>query len=308
MVLGWPLILGSATVLYLRWQPVDRVILVALVALTPFLAVALAPAAVIAWFSRSTILRVGTAAVVGVYLFTVSPVDAVIGCGPERSESSITIMTANIFVEGGDPVGIADQVRTVNPDVLFLQEADDDFLHPFEDQPELDPWSYRSHLADDAPKGVALIWSKWPLTNMDNSPLDVYKSVQATVSLPSGDVVLESVHLTSPTDGSGISEWYRELRGLAARSPDGPMIIAGDFNATEDHAPFREVLAGGWTDVHDNKGCGLDQTWPTTTLPFPVMRLDHVLVSDHFDVLSTDVIAIEGSDHLSVVSRVRLTD
>ena len=304
MVLGWPLIFGSAALLYLRWNEVDEVYLIAAVALTPFLAIPLLPASIIAWFSRSKLLRVATAIVVGVYLFTVAPFDAAVGCRPDRAHQAITIMTANVFIEGGDPVAIADQVRTVNPDILIMQESNSGFLQIFDEQPELDAWVYRSHSEPNARRGV-VVWSKWPMIDVEFGTLSLYQSLTTTVVLPEVDVVVAAVHTTSPTDRDGIDAWNREFDTLSDYRADGPTIMAGDFNATEDHAPFRHLLDQGWTDVHDNKGCGLDQTWPTDTLPFPVMRLDHVLVSDDFDVLSTDVTKITGSDHLSVVSKIK---
>jgi endonuclease/exonuclease/phosphatase (EEP) superfamily protein YafD len=308
MIMGWPIIASAAVLLYLRWQPVDRVYLIAAVALTPYLAVPLVPATAMAWFSRSLPLRAVTALVVAAYLFTVSPLDAVIGCRAERSERPITIMTANVYVEGGDPESFANQVRTVNPDILIMQESNSGFLSVFDVQPELDPWPYRSHLEPEPVRGV-VVWSKWPMSNVEFGALGLYQSVAATVAMPDGDVRLKAVHTTSPTDWQSVDTWYEEFDRLAEYSIDGPTIMAGDFNATEDHAPFRKLLAAGWTDVHDDKGCGLDQTWPTQTLPFPVMRLDHVLVSDaHFRVLSTEIVEIAGSDHLSVVTAVELVD
>ncbi|MDH3293770.1 MAG: endonuclease/exonuclease/phosphatase family protein [Acidimicrobiia bacterium] len=307
MVMGWPVVAASTALLYLRWQEVDRVYLIAAVALTPFLAGALLPASVIAWFSRSTLLRLATAAVVAVYLYTVAPLDAVIDCGPELSERAITIMTANVQVEGGDPVGIADQVSALNPDVLFLQESSRGFLEVLGRQPELEPWAYRSNQEPGASAGVT-VWSKWPMSDMRFATLDMERSLEATVALPDGNIGVVAVHTISPTDRRGVGRWNEQLTALARHRFDRPTIMAGDFNATEDHAPFRNLLNQGWTDSHDDKGCGLDQTWPTTTMPFPVMRLDHILVSDDFDVLSNEIVKIEGSDHLAVVARVEPID
>ncbi len=305
MALGWPILAAAAALLYLRWQDVDRVYMIAAVALTPFLGFALAPAAVIAWFSKSRILRIFAAAVVGFYLFTVSPFDAVIGCGPDRSPDAVTVMTANVLADGSDPAPLASQVRSFNPDILFLQEANSDFLSRFETSPELEPWGYRSHREPDASRGV-VVWSKWPLADIEFASLGLYQSVTTTVALSDQQVDLIAVHVASPTDPDEILEWRSELSSLAALPAGGPTLMAGDFNATEDHAPFRNLLAQGWTDVHDNKGCGLDQTWPTSTLPFPVMRLDHILVSEDIKVLSADVVSIPNSDHLAVVAKIEL--
>ena len=159
-----------------------------------------------------------------------------------------------------------------------------------------------------SPTPPVVLWcgvsGPWPTSSLPR--LAFTSPVTTTVALPDQQVDLIAVHVASPTDPDEILEWRRELSSLAALPADGPTIMAGDFNATEDHAPFRNLLAQGWTDVHDNKGCGLDQTWPTSTLPFPVMRLDHILVSEGIRVLSADVLSIPNSDHLAVVAKIEL--
>ena len=72
---------------------------------------------------------------------------------------------------------------------------------------------------------------------------------------------------------------------------------------------MRDLLGQGWTDVHEPKGCGLDATWPTghtTRLPIPVYRLDHVLVTDDFEVLDVRFGDPAGSDHIPVVAELQV--
>ena len=104
----------------------------------------------------------------------------------------------------------------------------------------------------------------------------------------------------SPTKGRA-TQWQHELAvlGSGLAGTPGPQVVAGDFNASRDHQPFRDVFAGvSWTArTLPSAVRGPDSTWPTnldtrvsqdrprfrdwlrTRRTLPVMRLDHVLVS-----------------------------
>lgn len=307
MVIGWPLILAITVVLVLRWRDVDEVYLVAIVALTPFLLVPLVLADVAAWFSRSTALRIAAAAVTAACLFTVAPFDAVVGCRPSSADGAITILTANVLASGGRAGAIAANIAEADPDIVLLQEVNSSFLDELSDEQILEAWPHRSNEVS-AIQSRALVWSKWPLSDLELDPQAADHFVQARVEAPQGPFTVAVLHIASPISGDDLQLWHEQFETLGRLSTAEPMVMGGDFNATEDHRPFRNLLDQGWTDVHDDKGCGPDLTWPTRGLPFPVMRLDHILVTDHFEVLSTELGDPGGSDHHPVISRIRFAD
>ena len=60
-----------------------------------------------------------------------------------------------------------------------------------------------------------------------------------------------------------MAEWRADLRALPPATPRGAVrILAGDFNATLDHAELRRVLDRGYEDAADEVGHGLRATWP----------------------------------------------
>ena len=305
MILALPILAAVSLVLILRWRPVDEGYMIALVALTPFLALPLILADLVAWFSRMSAVRVMAAVVTVSYLATVAPFDAVIGCQAETADDPIVVMTANVLKNGGRPETVAAEIVANDPDVVVMQEVRFDFAAAMDRQPGLDAWTFRSHRLPDADNGV-VVWSKWPATNVEFGTLNANSSVTATIESPYGQFRLAGVHTLAPTSARRAGIWNRQFVDLQTFPTDRPAVMAGDFNATEDHHPFRTLLDQGWTDVHDNKGCGLDQTWPATRLPVPIMRLDHILVTDDFDVLSTEIGEPGGSDHFPVISRMRL--
>jgi endonuclease/exonuclease/phosphatase family metal-dependent hydrolase len=128
--------------------------------------------------------------------------------------------------------------------------------------------------------------------------------VQARLQVPKArDVVLRVVHVDVPSLGS-TRLWLRMLEELPATEPDVLRIIAGDFNATLDHSPFRAVLDRGYADVADRAGQGLHATWPSDR-PLGI-AIDHVLVDRRIGVDAVDIVRVAGTDHRAVVADLTL--
>jgi endonuclease/exonuclease/phosphatase family metal-dependent hydrolase len=87
---------------------------------------------------------------------------------------------------------------------------------------------------------------------------------------------------------------------------DGPLrVILGDFNATLDHAAFRDLLDDGYVDAADATGDGLAPTWSGGPLNLPI-TIDHVVLDARLGVRATSVHTIAGSDHRAVVAELVL--
>jgi endonuclease/exonuclease/phosphatase (EEP) superfamily protein YafD len=110
-----------------------------------------------------------------------------------------------------------------------------------------------------------------------------------------------------------VDAWKRELGRVeefaAAHRDGGPVILAGDFNASQDHAAFRSVLdAGRLHDAARLAGAARTPTWPREgqgPLP-PYVQIDHVLVSDDFRVRGVRFLDLAGSDHRAVLAELDL--
>jgi endonuclease/exonuclease/phosphatase (EEP) superfamily protein YafD len=84
-------------------------------------------------------------------------------------------------------------------------------------------------------------------------------------------------------------------------------VLAGDFNATADHARFRRVLRPGHVDAAARVGRGLIPTWGPEPWGRPaLLTLDHVLVDPGCTVLAVSVHRLPGSDHRAVYAEFRL--
>ncbi len=306
MALGWSMVAVVVAVLAMRWRSQDSPLLIAVVGLTPFFAAPLLVAAASAWLSRSTTLRVATVVTAAAFVFTTSPIDAVVGCGAESADDAITVYAANVLYYNDRPADVAAAIVAEGADVVVMEEAEYWFMSRLREDDRLADYRFRSDDQPGAGPGT-VIWSRWPFADFEVERLVVSDIVTATIAGPSGDFTLTGLHTMAPVRPGNVPVWEDQLQQLGTIETSTPRILAGDFNATADHRQFRDLLRSGWTDAHEPKGCGLDNTWPADgDLPIPLMRLDHVLVTDDFEVLDVRIGDPAGSDHRPVIASVRL--
>jgi endonuclease/exonuclease/phosphatase (EEP) superfamily protein YafD len=96
------------------------------------------------------------------------------------------------------------------------------------------------------------------------------------------------------------------MESLPAPSSDVIRILAGDFNASLDHSPLRDVIAGGYTDAGDATGTGLHPTWPADWRIPPMITIDHVLYDKRASAVTTSVHTVPGTDHRALFAELRL--
>ncbi len=307
---GWLLVVGITGVLLTRYASITRPMPILIAGLTPLLAVPIVMGGLMSAASKSTVLRAAMAALTAVYLATVAPHDAIIDCGPTHHDDAIKVVASNVLGDGATSTDVAAFALETNADVLVLSEAAFWFLEDLD--PLLDEqYPFQSHRLVPETNGSA-IFSRWPLSDVENFPVSGVPTLGATVDSPYGPFRVVGVHTQAPIDSYTAMSWRTQFEELRTVPLEVPTVLAGDFNATEDHKPFRELLDNGWRDVHDDKGCGLDNTWPTARpqqsaqRTIPILRLDHVLVTDHFKTLSVDVRELQGSDHAAVETDVVL--
>ncbi|MEZ5410570.1 MAG: endonuclease/exonuclease/phosphatase family protein [Acidimicrobiales bacterium] len=307
-VTGWLLAAAVAAGIALRWSTVNRPLLIGLIGVLGLVLVApLAALIGTAWRTGSRPLRWAAALVALAYLGTFGNVRAVIGCGADSpADGDVRIFVQNVYVGQADPAAVAAAMVASGADVAVLVEAWPPFRDALARQPGVDVFSYRLSVPgfDD---GEIAVWSRWPLEDATGERLSSRPFVRAEVQAPAGPFTIGAVHTAAPTDEREVANWSGGLAALGLIDRSAPIVLAGDFNATIDHAQFRNLLENGWSDVHTTKGCGFDQTWPAGRgIGVPVMRLDHVLVSDHFEVKAVELGPANGSDHKPVITTIHL--
>ncbi len=151
------------------------------------------------------------------------------------------------------------------------------------------------------------IWSRWPLgprKRLDTRPNQVLATVQVPASIP---FELGTVHPTAPTGPRSTSEWTADLDHLPpAGSRNLPLVLAGDFNATLDHARLRRLIDSGYRDAGSAVGRGLSFTWPSRIGWPPPVAIDHILAQRGIGFSDYDVETVAGTDHRAVFAELVL--
>ena len=75
------------------------------------------------------------------------------------------------------------------------------------------------------------------------------------------------------------------MRALPSSGAGPPRVLAGDFNATLDHAELRRLLDRGYRDAAEQAGVALRPTWPAGKSLPTLVTIDHVLADPRIRVV-----------------------
>lgn len=295
---GWAL----GRVLGLDGWAVFEGLAVPLISLTPYLALAspLPVAAALLLRRRGAALVAGVAALaLGAALLPRATADTAV----EADGPKLRVLTSNVFFGRASMAELVRIVERERVDVLSLQEFTPDAQSGLAEQ---GLQAHLPHRVADPQWGAggSALYSRYPLTALPALPGTVMAHPRAALDVAGRRVELTAVHPLPPINGAGRADWKHSLATLPSSSTDPVRILAGDFNATLDHARFRDLLSRGHTDAADRRGRGLTTTWGFTA--FPRLTLDHILVPPTVAVRSYDVLRLTGSDHRPVLAELQL--
>jgi endonuclease/exonuclease/phosphatase (EEP) superfamily protein YafD len=304
-------VLVFAAWLVLRLVPLglDRVTPIPqLISFTPFVAAAsVLPVLFAALVHR---WRAAATALVFAGLFAAVVIPRLLG-GPDTvpvaaGVPTLRVLTVNLGIGKADPARVVDLVRRDKVDVLSVQELTPEGAERLRAAGlrELLPYEalqVRSHV-----HGTGL-YAKAPLTPVGQvSPDTAFAQATSTIVVQGKEVLLVSAHPAPPLS-EGLPGWQRDLSLLPKADPDGSVrIMAGDFNASLDHEPLRNLVRSGYTDAADAVGQGLYPTWPMDGRRLPGVQIDHVLVDRRVDVRSVRFHGVGGTDHRAVFAELAL--
>lgn len=218
--------------------------------------------------------------------------------------ASVRVLTSN--VESGRGTGsLAPAIRRYRPGLVFVQECENTCRATLTREFG-DAYPHRQAVAADGSKG-SLILSRYPLRGTGG--------VTGTMGMPGAvadvrghPVRLQLAHPMPPLPGQ-LGLWHRELgrlRAFAAADRRTPTILAGDFNASQDHAAFRRILDTGLHDATRLAGDDRAPSWPTRTARVLGAQIDHVLVSPDFSATSARFLGLTGTDHRALLADLTL--
>lgn len=221
--------------------------------------------------------------------------------------SDFSLVIANLDFRNDSKAPCLDVLIELDADVYLLIETDEGWSNALAPLREALP--YRVESIREKGLGIVL-WSRLPLAaaSIEHLVSEDRPSIHTVLELESGPIRFIGIHPTPPglpvRGGSGRHDSRirdAELMLVAdqvASKPDERWIIAGDFN---DVAWSRTTTLFAETSGLEDPRVGRSLL-NTYHADHPLLRypLDHIFVSDGFNVATFERVSLPGSDHFAV--------
>lgn len=298
----------AAVGLAVRYVPLGRHGTVLLATASPYLTLAAPVAVLLLLLGRRWVLT----ALAVVLTLAIAVIHVPQYLGPEavtEQSAPVRVFTSNLGMGRGDPAAVvAAAERTA--DVVVLQELTQEAADGLIAAGLENTFAHRTFDPEPMAGGLG-IWSRYPLTDSAHVPGYSMVMLRSRVHVPDVTVppILVGVHFAAPWP-QPIESWRRDmekfptmLRQLADEAGPGTVIVAGDFNATHDMLPFRELLATGYRDAAEQAGGGMVRTFPVGPRRVPAVGIDHVLLRNA-DATAVRTELVPGADHMALIADV----
>ncbi len=229
---------------------------------------------------------------------------------PAPAGRTLRVMSLNLFVGKADPTETLAEIERLDPDVICLQEfntrADAALTEALKRT-----HSYSISESTDRVRGSG-IFSRYPIDEAASELfwLDNKSGPQARAHVRCGDetITIYSIHLATPSKGPRFWRQRAQFGTLLERlnAETGPLIVCGDFNATNRTDYAGTLAAMGMRDANACVGAGRQSSWPAwpSIAWLPRLRIDHIYLSRELSARTAIIGRPVGSDHSPIVADV----
>ena len=288
----------------MRWIPIANRLLLALAASAPYLLIGAPVAAVSFGIQRNWPLLAAAVAVTVAAVVVQLPLFRKVTA---PSGTALRFMSANLRYGRAEAEPVV-RYAEEGADIVALQELTPAALSRLEAAGLDRMFPHRALREMDEPGGVG-IWSRYPITDVRIDDGFWLGMLTADIQVPGARTTTRvmTVHLSAPWPDP-LQGWRDDLARLAdtllktARASSGPVLLAGDLNATPDMREFRRLLRQGYHDAGAQAGAGVVRTHPADIVAPPVFAVDHILTRGYV-ATSVRTLQIPGSDHRALLAQ-----
>jgi len=238
---------------------------------------------------------------VKILLYPAAPLAAMPGQSMDPPGRRLRLANFNVYEGNKSYDSTLGWLREVKPDVAVLTE----FTSPLQDGMQSLQAGLPHHAGSPDPgaNGIA-IYSRYRILRSETLHLGHVRRMLLTtvIDVDKREITLFAVHPLPPTSRFAAHErdaYLSELGRMVQRT-QGPVIVAGDLNATPWSHAFNELLAADLTVSH------FTPTWPAGWGPLG-MPIDHVL-SRGVRIAELRAGPALGSDHLPVFAEIVIAE
>jgi endonuclease/exonuclease/phosphatase (EEP) superfamily protein YafD len=276
------------------------------------------------WLGSGVTLALGVYLYGGLFLPKLPPAQA--------DGKTLTIMTYNSLGFNEQPEAVVAAIRAARADVVALQELNPAVAEAIQRQ-LTSKYPYQTLKPQPGITGLGVI-SRYPLHPIGQTlpgawigppqilTMNFEGTVVTLINFHSVSVNFEGWDFRAKVEQAA-RERERQAQTLAhvAAVQPGPLIVLGDFNASEQSTAYR-LVTSVLTDAWREAGYGLGHTFPGADspgsarpviagIPVPMwlVRIDYIFYSNHWQAASAWLGPWDGvSDHRPVVARLILVD
>lgn len=230
----------------------------------------------------------------------------------EPADGSLTVLTMNLRCDEPALDGLASVVERERPDVVVLLDLSQQGWNQLQGTSWGQILPHHSTVPQDQPGAAgsdpcgSVVFATAPVT----ASTPVTRQQVFTVALPSGPLTVVPVSL--PTPARGVEPWLQGFDALdeavaahdASSGAAGPMLVIGDFNATREHLPMRQLMARRQlVDAAEQAVAGWLPTFPAGRRYPPLIAIDHVLMSPSLRASQVTAFSVTYGAHRGLVAQ-----
>lgn len=210
------------------------------------------------------------------------------------NEQVLTVASFNTHTESSNLVQIEASIRSTKADVIVLLELDKTELPMLDNLRKEWPFQFPCHGVDDHCK-MAII-SRTPLSDTSaRSIWDGPPNIRAKLGADFGNLTIVGVHtIRFPHSRAQLKQARELVKSLEQIT--GPVIVAGDFNATPYSRVITTIVSGSGLVRHTYL-----PTWPAW-IRLPQLAIDHMFASPAIRPLGKQTVGEPAtSDHFPII-------
>jgi len=215
---------------------------------------------------------------------------------------SLRVFSANLYMDNKSPEGTVDEINACDPDVILLQEFSPIWQRTLSRSGIMDKYPHTVMHSREDSFGAAVL-SKQPFLEKTVWIIGEVPIISVGIQWQGSPIRIYNWHPLPPRTFEYFKIWnnqYHELLQRLSRET-GPVLLIGDFNATQHNLWMKRLLSSGYQSAHIQTGRGYAVTYPNGTSRVPPIRLDHALSSKHFLCEQIREGIGHGSDHKPLI-------
>lgn len=210
--------------------------------------------------------------------------------------------SANLLWINPSPEQLTSELLRLDADIWCVQELTAPWAAQLDAWPSAARWPHRALSSSDGSFGIGLL-SERPFDEIQQLDLGGVPMLLARID----GITVACAHTLPPRTLDLTRQWHQQMAALGdlLAGIEGPLVLAGDLNASRHHPSLVSLAEiAGLHDAHAEVGRASALSWPAPPyfIGIPILRLDHVLLSEDLQATEATEGAASGSDHRPVVA------